>query len=48
VEVESFRCRREAVEIRRQLAEARPDAFLPDLAMSLNNLGGAPDGTIPP
>ena len=27
----------EAVTIRRQLAEARPDAFLPDLAMSLNN-----------
>ena len=26
-----------AVTIRRQLAEARPDAFLPDLAMSLNN-----------
>jgi len=29
----------EAVDIRRQLAAARPDAFLPDLAMSLNNLG---------
>jgi hypothetical protein len=28
----------EAVGIRRRLAEARPDAFLPDLAMSLNNL----------
>ncbi|MGW3353732.1 tetratricopeptide repeat protein [Nonomuraea rubra] len=27
----------EAVAIRRRLAEARPDAFLPDLAMSLNN-----------
>ena len=27
----------EAVAIYRQLAEARPDAFLPDLAMSLNN-----------
>ena len=27
----------EAVAIRRQLAEARPDAFLPDLATSLNN-----------
>ena len=27
----------EAVTIRRQLAEARPDAFLPDLATSLNN-----------
>ena len=29
----------EAVEIRRRLAAARPDAFEPDLAMSLNNLG---------
>ncbi len=28
----------EAVDIRRQLAEANPAAFLPDLAMSLNNL----------
>jgi tetratricopeptide (TPR) repeat protein len=28
----------EAVAIRRGLAGARPDAFLPDLAMSLNNL----------
>jgi len=28
----------EAVEISRRLAQARPDAFLPDLAMSLNNL----------
>jgi hypothetical protein len=27
----------EAVAIRRQLAEARPDAFLPGLASSLNN-----------
>ena len=27
----------EAVTIRRELARARPDAFLPDLAMSLNN-----------
>ena len=27
----------EAVTIYRALAEARPDAFLPDLAMSLNN-----------
>jgi hypothetical protein len=26
------------VDIRRRLAEARPDAFLPDLAQSLNNL----------
>ena len=30
---------REAVEIRRRLAADRPDAFLPDLAVSLNNLG---------
>ena len=29
----------EAVDIYRRLAEARPDAFLPDLAASLNNLG---------
>jgi hypothetical protein len=29
----------EAVEHYRGLAKARPDAFLPDLAMSLNNLG---------
>lgn len=27
------------MDIRRKLAEARPDAFLPYLAMSLNNLG---------
>ena len=30
----------EAVAIRRELAGARPDAFLPDLAMSLNNQSG--------
>jgi len=30
----------EAVRIRRALAEARPDAFLPDLAASLNNQSG--------
>jgi hypothetical protein len=30
----------EAVDIRRRLAQTRPDAFLPDLATSLNNLGG--------
>ena len=29
----------EAVDIRRFLAEQRPDAFRPDFAMSLNNLG---------
>ena len=29
----------EAVKLARDLAEARPDAFTPDLAMSLNNLG---------
>ena len=27
------------MEIRRELAKANPQAFLPDLAMSLNNLG---------
>jgi Tetratricopeptide repeat len=30
---------KEAVEICVRLAEARPDAFLPDLASSLDNLG---------
>jgi tetratricopeptide (TPR) repeat protein len=30
---------REAVELRRELAKRNPDAFQPDLAMSLNNLG---------
>eukprot|EP00439_Symbiodinium_sp_Y106_P088546 s1_g1082.t1 len=34
----------EAVRIRRELAAARPDAFLPNLAMSLNNLSGSLDG----
>ncbi|MEO1092542.1 MAG: tetratricopeptide repeat protein, partial [Pseudomonadota bacterium] len=29
----------EAVDIRRKLADQRPDAFLPDLAQALNNLG---------
>ena len=29
----------EALEIRRRLAQDRPDAFLPDMAGSLNNLG---------
>ncbi|MBF0334157.1 MAG: tetratricopeptide repeat protein, partial [Alphaproteobacteria bacterium] len=32
---------REAVYIRRRLAEARPDAFLPDLATALNSLGNS-------
>ena len=32
----------EAVGIYRQLAQARPDAFLPDLAMSLNNQSDLP------
>jgi tetratricopeptide (TPR) repeat protein len=31
----------EAVDIRRRLAEARPDAFLPDLAMSLGAMSRA-------
>ena len=35
------RPREESVAIRRQLAEASPDAYLPDLAMSLNNLATA-------
>ena len=35
---EALRQAEEAVRIRRRLAEARPDAFLPDLATSLNNL----------
>ncbi len=30
----------EAVEIRRELARERPDAFRPDMAMSLNNVSG--------
>jgi len=29
----------EAVTIRRELGEAKPDRYLPDLAISLNNLG---------
>ncbi|MBM4328263.1 MAG: tetratricopeptide repeat protein [Deltaproteobacteria bacterium] len=37
---EALKAAKEAVEIYRDLAKARPDAFLPDLAMSLNNLGG--------
>jgi tetratricopeptide (TPR) repeat protein len=35
---EALTAAQEAVQLRRQLAAARPDAFLPDLAMSLNNL----------
>ena len=35
---EALRATEEAVEIRRQLAQTRPDAFLPDLAGSLGNL----------
>ena len=34
---EALAASEEAVAIRRELARARPDAFLPDLAMSLNN-----------
>jgi tetratricopeptide (TPR) repeat protein len=37
---EALAASKEAVDIRRALAKDRPDAFLPDLAMSLNNLGG--------
>jgi tetratricopeptide (TPR) repeat protein len=36
---EALQAAEEAVEIRRGLAETRPDALLPDLAGSLNNLG---------
>ncbi|MGO9170544.1 MAG: toll/interleukin-1 receptor domain-containing protein [Rhodomicrobium sp.] len=36
---EALAAAQEAVAIRRRLAEARPDAFLPGLALSLNNLG---------
>ena len=35
----------EAVTLRRQLAAARPDAFPPDLAASLNNLSSRLSGT---
>ena len=35
---EALNAAEKAVRIYRQLAQARPDAFLPDLAMSLNNL----------
>ena len=36
---EALAATEEAVAIRRTLAQARPDAFLPDLASALNNLG---------
>jgi len=36
---EALEATRESVEIRRQLAACHPDAFLPFLAMGLNNLG---------
>ena len=35
---ESLTAIQEAVTVRRALAEAHPDAYLPNLAMSLNNL----------
>ena len=35
---EALAAAQEAVNIRRDLARARPEAFTPDLAMSLNNL----------
>jgi tetratricopeptide (TPR) repeat protein len=38
-EEEALACSREALEIRRRLAAARPDRFEPDYAGSLNNLG---------
>ena len=37
---EALAATQEAVDIYRRLAQTRPDAFLPDLAASLNNLGG--------
>ena len=36
---EALEATAEAVALYRQLAAQRPDAFLPDLAMSLNNQG---------
>ncbi len=36
---EALAAAQEAADLYRQLAQARPQAFLPDLAMSLNNLG---------
>ncbi|MGK7910589.1 MAG: tetratricopeptide repeat protein, partial [Synechococcus sp.] len=36
---EALRAAEESVEIYRYLADSRPDAFFPDLALSLNNLG---------
>ena len=36
---EALAASQEAVDIYRRLAQTRPDAFLPDLATSLNNLG---------
>jgi tetratricopeptide (TPR) repeat protein len=36
---EALQATQEAVDLRRRLAAQRPDAFLPYLAMSLNNLG---------
>jgi hypothetical protein len=36
---EALASSQEAVDIRRRIAETRPDAFLPNLATSLNNLG---------
>jgi len=38
---EALEATEEAVEKHRELAKKNPDAFLPDLAMSLNNLGNA-------
>ncbi len=36
---EALAAAQEAADLYRELAQARPEAFLPDLAMSLNNLG---------
>ena len=41
---EALAATQEAVDISRRLAQTRPDAFLPDLARSLNNLGNSLSG----
>ena len=41
---EALKATQEAVELRRVLAQRNPDAFQPDLAGSLNNLGSMLSG----
>ena len=36
---DAFEATKRAVDIYQELARQQPDAFLPDLAMSLNNMG---------